>query len=325
MSGRWLALWLIPLGSLALAAPPELHWQGEYIIDGMAGGNLSGLARCGTALQAVSDRDDGQLYRLEMTQPVTHAQAESFNVPPTPPSDLPLWLRLLAWLVTPIRGGTLDYEGISCDEQGNRYLVSEAYAAVLKITASGQRYWLPLPAELLAQARANGMLVRFNALYEGLAIDPTGQRLWLAAERQRRGLLAVAWDGQRWQCAQSCVLLVKAAEEAAPADLGHTPLTQDFTDLVFFQDKLFTLERLTQRICRRSLVTGEDERCWSFAALAKLEKARYQDNAWGAEALALDAEGAWVGIDNNENARDDGERRPIVWRFAAPPGGWLAP
>lgn len=43
-----------------------------------------------------------------------------------------------------------------------------------------------------------------------------------------------------------------------------------------------------------------------------------------AEALALDAQGAWIGIDNGNHVRADGERRPIVWRFAAPAGGWGA-
>ena len=40
------------------------------------------------------------------------------------------------------------------------------------------------------------------------------------------------------------------------------------------------------------------------------------------EALVIDATGAWIGIDNNNGVRADGEVRPIVWRFAAPQGGW---
>jgi hypothetical protein len=38
----------------------------------------------------------------------------------------------------------------------------------------------------------------------------------------------------------------------------------------------------------------------------------------------IDAKGAWIGLDNNNGARADGETRPIVWRFAAPEGGWSA-
>jgi len=38
----------------------------------------------------------------------------------------------------------------------------------------------------------------------------------------------------------------------------------------------------------------------------------------------LDEQGAWIGVDNNAQPRRDGEKRPIVWRFAAPKGGWGA-
>ena len=33
----------------------------------MRGGNLSGLALCGNALWTVSDRDDDQIYRLDIS------------------------------------------------------------------------------------------------------------------------------------------------------------------------------------------------------------------------------------------------------------------
>ncbi|MDP2147709.1 MAG: DNA topoisomerase IV, partial [Pseudomonas sp.] len=40
--------------------------------------------------------------------------------------------------------------------------------------------------------------------------------------------------------------------------------------------------------------------------------------------LLIDADGAWIGIDNNFGARADAEKRPMVYRFAAPAGGWSA-
>ena len=54
------------------------------------------------------------------------------------------------------------------------------------------------------------------------------------------------------------------------------------------------------------------------------ENRRYSQPFGLAEALIVDVEGAWIGIDNNNGARADGEKRPIVWRFAAPEGGWSA-
>ncbi|MAB98763.1 MAG: DNA topoisomerase IV, partial [Pseudomonadaceae bacterium] len=35
-----------------------------------------------------------------------------------------------------------------------------------------------------------------------------------------------------------------------------------------------------------------------------------------------DPEGAWIGLDTGAHTRADGEDRSIVWRFAAPKGGW---
>ena len=60
------------------------------------------------------------------------------------------------------------------------------------------------------------------------------------------------------------------------------------------------------------------------AAEALTEERRYREPFGNAEALWIDAEGAWIGVDNNGKARGDGEKRPIVWRFAAPSGGWMA-
>jgi hypothetical protein len=100
--------------------------------------------------------------------------------------------------------------------------------------------------------------------------------------------------------------------------------SRDFADLSLFDGKLFTLERNAFQVCRRDAVTAKVERCWSFAAEALQENRRYSQPFGLTEALIVDADGAWIGIDNNNGARADGEKRPIVWRFAAPEGGWSA-
>lgn len=84
------------------------------------------------------------------------------------------------------------------------------------------------------------------------------------------------------------------------------------------------LEPSAYRVCRRSPANGAVERCWSFAGEALTDERRYGEPYGNAEALWVDAEGAWIGVDNNGKARGDGEKRPIVWRFAAPEGGWMA-
>lgn len=304
----------------------ELKLVAEHPVNGMTNGHLSGLARCADEWLAVSDRDDDRLYRLQEQEGAWLAEAQTFEAPPPPPSGLPWGLRMRTWAAGLVRGGDLDFEGLACDNAGNRYLVSEAHAAVLQITPGGTADWLNLPASLIRQARASGMLLHFNALLEGIAIDPAGERMWLAAERERRGLLVLHKKNNSWRCAGSCVLLSQAGQEPSLSqpDRGIS-LPRDFADVSYFNDKLFTLERGAYRICRRNLADGKLEKCWSFAAEALTDARRYPVAYGMAEALWLDDKAAWIGLDNGGKARGDGENRPIVWHFAAPKGGWNAP
>ncbi|WP_256582470.1 esterase-like activity of phytase family protein [Pseudomonas sp. Irchel 3A5] len=321
----WAGLLATLLATPAFAAPlPELVLVSEHPVDSMVGGNLSGLAMCGGQLWAISDRDDDLLYRMDMTKTVWQARSEKIDVPPALESDLPANLRSLAKLSSLVRGGSLDFEGISCDAAGNKYVVSEAYAEVLKVPVEGPPAWLKLPTELVAQARAKGMLQHFNAIFEGLAVSPQGDRLWLAAEREQRGLLVVNREADAWRCKGSCVLRTEPGKDVLPPQVGGKSVSRDFADLSLFNGKLFTLERSAYRICRRELETGKTEQCWSFAKEALMPHRLY-DQAFGlTEALVVDETGAWIGVDNNFGKRADGEERPIVWRFAAPAGGWGA-
>ena len=313
---------LVALPSLA-GNWPELKLTSEHPIDGMRGGNLSGLAFCRGALWGVSDRDDDRIYRLDQQNGVWRAQPLTFTPPPVPDSGLPWGLKSRNWAVSHIRGGELDYEGITCDQDGNLYLVSEAHAAVLQLPVVGEPEWLRIDPAMIRQARASGMLLQFNALFEGLAISPTGDRMWLAAERERRGLVKIERQQSVWTCGRSCVLLSEAGVEMQPAQMPNArALSRDFADLAWFDGKLFTLERNAYRVCRRDVDSGKVERCWSFAADALVPGRRYDQPFGLAEALVIDAKGAWIGVDNNNGDRADGESRPIVWRFAVPEGGW---
>lgn len=305
-------------------APVELELLGEHPVEGFVAGNLSGLAWCGDALFAVSDRDDDRLYRLDSGEPVWRATAEEFAAPAPPDTALPWGTRVRTWVAGQLRGGALDFEGLACDRLGNRYLVSEAYSAVLKVNPAGMSEWQLMPPSLIRQARASGMLLTFNAGFEGIAVDPEAERLWLAAERERRGLLVLHRQPSSWRCTGGCVLLAEGSLELPPQALADAPQPRSFSDLSFHDGKLFTLERPAHQICRRDPATGASERCWSIAGTA-LDDARRYPNPFGViEALVIDAEGAWVGIDNNGEARADGDTRPMVWRFAVPKGGWGA-
>ena len=314
---------LLGCSSLANAAAlDELKLLNEQPVSGLSAGNLSGLAWCDGALWAVSDRDDQQLYRLQADTAQWQATPEKFVAPPAPDMRLPWGMRALSWAAGLLRGGELDFEGLSCDAAGNRYLLSETHAAVLLLPRIGEPTWLKLPQNLVRQARASGMLLHHNALLEGITVDPAGERLYLAAERKRRGLLVVHKQRSTWRCTGGCVLRSEGGTEPAPQALGAPDQPRDFSGLAFHNEKLFTLERLAHRICRRSLSSGEVERCWSFAAEALTPERRYPPSYGVAEALWVDQDGAWVGVDNGHFSRADGESRPIIWRFAAPQGGW---
>ncbi|KAF1033118.1 MAG: hypothetical protein GAK37_00259 [Pseudomonas sp.] len=324
------ALAMLLLSGLAatpvVAAPAaELKLLSEHPVDGMRGGNLSGLALCGQDLWAVSDRDDEQIYRLDTRADTWQAETVKIDVPPVPESGLPWGLRSRTKAASLVRGGDLDFEGITCDAAGNRYIVSEAHAAVLQVPVSGAPQWLKIAPGMVREARASGMLLHFNALFEGLAINPEGNQIWLAAERERRGLISIKRPQSLWDCDGPCVLLSEAGQEMQPAQFpGAKAVSRDFADLALFNGKLFTLERNAFQVCRRDAVTAKVELCWSFAEEALTPNRRYAQPYGLAEALVVDAEGAWIGIDNNFRPRADGEKRRVVYRFAAPAGGWSA-
>ncbi|MEE4127337.1 esterase-like activity of phytase family protein [Pseudomonas viridiflava] len=321
MIRAWLAALSLVVAPVFAAPLEALKLQSEHPVDGMVGGNLSGLASCNGRLWTVSDRDDNLLYSLDVSDRTWKAEPHVIDMP-KPESYLPLSLRSLANLSSIVRGGSMDFEGISCDAAGNRYLVSEAYGTVLKVPVEGAPVWLPLPAALVEQARANGMLQHFNAIFEGIAVNAAGDRIWLAAEREKRGLLVVQRDKDQWTCGQSCVLLAEAGKDTLPLEQNRKKVSTDFSDISLYNGKLFTLERSVYRICRRELESGQIERCWSFSKEAMLPSRRYDQPYGLTEALVVDETGAWIGIDNNSGARADGEERPIVWRFAAPAAGW---
>ncbi|MFY0729208.1 esterase-like activity of phytase family protein [Pseudomonas sp. NFX15] len=325
--GFALACGLLLTSLTVVAEPvPELRLLSEHPVEGMRGGNLSGLARCGTELWTESDRDDDQIYRLDTSETVWQAETLHIDVPTVPESGLPWGLKSRVWGASFVRGGDLDFEGITCDAAGNRYLVSEGHAAVLQVPPTGPATWLKITPMLVREARARGLLQHFNAIFEGIAVNPAGDQIWLAAERQGRGLLMIKRKQTVWDCDGACVLLSEAGQEMQPPDFPHAKLVaRDFSDLSLYNGKLFTLERNAYQICRRDPQTAEVERCWSYATgLLKDKNRRYPQNYGLEEALVIEDDGAFIGVDNNFGPRNDGEVRPVVWRFAAPEGGWSA-
>lgn len=321
MAGLLLVALALPVQAAALE---ELQLAAAIPVEGMPAGNLSGLAQCGSELLALTDRDDDRIFRLQRSGDHFVATPQLFSIaaPELPP--LPMTLSMAAGVMGALRGGSqYDFEGLECDAAGNRYLVSETFARVLKLTPSGDASWLMLPDSLYRAATSAGLLQNVNAVIEGLAISPDGRQLWLAAEREARGLIhAELADGQ-WQCAQPCITQVEHREVLVSAE-GKS-LSLDFAGLTLYQGQLFSLDRIERRICRRDPQSGQVSRCWSFDQASEQPSTAYPAHASIAEALWMDAQGAWVGLDNGGRVTVSGETRSLIMQLQAPVAGWLAP
>jgi hypothetical protein len=100
-----------------------------------------------------------------------------------------------------------------------------------------------------------------------LAVNPQGNQIWLAAERERRGLISIKRGQSVWDCDGPCVLLSEGGQEMQPAQFpGARAVSKDFADLALFNGKLFTLERNAYPdVPARQRDTGQVELCWSYA------------------------------------------------------------
>jgi hypothetical protein len=102
------------------------------------------------------------------------------------------------------------------------------------------------------------------------------------------------------------VLLSEAGVEMQPAQFPMPGPCRATFRPGLFDGKLFTLERNAYRFAgvmptaARSSAAGRSlpMRWWNR---------RYSQPFGLAEALVIDAEGAWIGVDNNNGARADGE------------------
>lgn len=330
--GGWAASFgaLCCLFAPALAAfepAPELQLEAAKPVSGIARGNLSGLVNCSDQWLAVSDRVDGELYVLTEQEEVWQAQAEPIELPEVRPSVLPLYLMAGAWLRS-LNGQALDFEAIACDERGQRYLLSESVLGVLKVPAAEAREaapeWLALGEAFYQQGVDEGLFQQSNALAEGLAITADGRSVWMAAERLARGIVRLQQSDGSWRCpVAGCVLLSERRylppEPFGPGVLDKHVMNLDFSDMVHWRDRLWTLERNEHQLCRRHPVSAQRERCWSFAATLLHPDYLYAQAPFGvAEALHIDAGAVTIGIDNNDRARADGDTRPWVFRFKLP-------
>ncbi len=299
---RLLALSLLSAAAQAVALKPLEIITVLPVESAITSGlQPSGLARCNDELLMVSDRHNSTVFKIKMkadlAQVVEHQRLHNIPKPSLKHYDFGTqwWSNL---------SRRYDWEGISC-QQGNVYLLSETLSQILAINVDGQMTWLGEKSYLAG--RGKGLFEHRNAKAEGLAINEN--HVFIAAERQPRGIVASS--------------LTEPSQATAFYLEGFPDFfqPQDFSGLIAENSHLYTLERNHFKVCRRLLTDFSVEHCWSYEAIEKSPRWKYQDQRFGkAEGIAKIQDRLYVILDNNNDSRaaDPHDRRPLLLVFKVP-------
>ncbi len=265
----------------------------------------SGLVFCDGRLLMVSDRHNQTIFSLKLG--AERAQVEQFitlaSIPDPDHAGYDFDIRW--WNMISQR---YDWEGISCDTQGNIYLLSEALAQVLMRSRDGQLRWLG--SEAYQQGRSKGLFQQLNAYAEGLAV--AGENMVIAAERNPRGMVLLNSNVEReWRVSSSQYM------EGFPSLFRPV----DFSGLWLENDFLYTLERNHFQICRRHFPALDVQRCWQYRHIEEDPKWIYRDHRFGkAEGLARSGNQLYLVLDNNNGSRmtDPNNNQPLLFTFQRP-------
>lgn len=295
--------------------PAALVLQKALVINSPSPLEPSGLAYCQGHLLMIADNEDHLIF--ELTPDANELQLlhvyKTLNspIPPAPVPDLPWYLQLEHTIAAWVSPNEYDWEAITCDAQGNLWLASERYIALAKVTADGTLSWLAL--DIYTRGKKQGLFQVNNGYLEGLAWHPS-QRLFMAAERQQRGILVAAFKDNSHAELQT----IKAIATSPLS--GQASRSVDFSDIWVEPDALYTLERNHYAVCRRSLSTLDAEVCWSYAAVENSADYRYADSEFGiAEGLARVGNKLYIVVDNNQKNRlKTGQNHAMLFVYDVP-------
>jgi hypothetical protein len=144
----------------------------------------------------------------------------AIDVPEVPDSWLALGVKVSrAWLASFVRGGDLDFEGITCDSAWQPlHCQRSPCSSAANPTGPGQTSWLKISPMLGPRSPSQWHVVgQFNALFEGLAINPEGDQMWLGRRTSEAVVMLLIKRKQTvWDCDGGCVLLSEAGKEMQP-------------------------------------------------------------------------------------------------------------
>jgi hypothetical protein len=275
----------------AAEAIPRLQLLRALPVDAPGDVEPSGLAWHAGVLYTVCDKTDDTIFRLDLSGDTARMIPHLRFRPPS--------------------RGPMDFEGITIDGAGNFFLASEFHSRVLWVRPDGATRWLT--GDIKVVAHNAGMLVKYNAGLEGLALLPDGDIL-LAAEREQRGFIRVA--GLRGE----------GVLRAAGAT-NQTRFTQalalwriaDYSGLATDNGRVFALFRnahLVVELEPDGELFRESPRAWSYAHIENDPRYAYREERFGqAEGLAVHGDTVYLIVDNNRSPRraDPADRRPQLW------------
>lgn len=250
----------------------------------------SGLTVFNDTLFTVSDKHDDTIFRVQLTGDkavlVPHVQFE--------PSEL-------------VPEKVLDLEGITCDSEGNFYIVSENIFRILRVSADGEKVSWVSPS-LRSYGEKVGLFQTRGAYLEGITLIDKNQFV-VCAERQPRGIIEVNTN-----TTPPKVTAFKYNTTRAELPNDRHP---DFTGLFWENGILYALQRNAYVLCKlvRSQQGFEEADFWSYEAIVTREEFQYENMIFGrAEGLCMDKDYVYVILDNNGDARRTvpSDRRPLL-------------
>lgn len=285
--------------------PLTLH--ASYAIDSATASGLSGLDWCEGMLLTIDDRDDSNIYQIELNADRARL-VESIQIAKPKRTNKPPYLRRLLSFVRGIMGtGTYDWEGISCMND-EIFLLSEIDGAVMQLGSNGQPTW-----------RISGQIPKLQreGLYEDTFIGSEAitwvdeDTLLLGHERSPPAIIRVntATDD----------IAVLGLNNERETNLPHLE-SPDITGMDIQNELLYTLHRNAMLVCIRTIDAYKVIDCRSYRNTEQSSEYKYPSMRYGrAEGIAVQNSYIYVVLDNNGDARvKNGSNRPLLFVFENP-------
>lgn len=259
-------------------------------VEGTENNQPSGLTIFNNTLFAVSDKHDDIIFRIQLMKDkavlVPHVQFK---------------------LSEPVAEKVLDFEGITCDEEGNFYLISESVFRILRVSSDGEEVSWVTP-RLQSYGEKVGLFQTQGAYLEGITLVGKNQFV-VCAERQPRGIIEINTDTKPVK-----VMAFKYNTTKAKLPKDRHP---DFTGLFWENGTLYTLERNAYVLCKliKSSHGFEEKDFWSYENIVTSEEFQYENMRFGrAEGLCMDTKHVYVILDNNGDTRRSApsDHRPLL-------------